>query len=173
MLAVLTPCPALFADVAHPAGSSCPVPSPAATTGLSQLPLSPARGTCGVVSLQAAAGAGLQHGRVDCYSCLALVGAQPGTKDSLAASAPLAAREKDLRPSLGLKMRSSSSVLVFEDILWAMRSQAGACAAGTGWGGQHDVAVSGDGSQGCTCKTSLSCQHSSAGEEGNLGQARL
>lgn len=39
--------------------------------------------------------------------------------------------------------------------------------------GQHDVGVSGDGSQGCICKTSLSCQLSAAGEEGNLGQARL
>lgn len=35
------------------------------------------------------------------------------------------------------------------------------------------MGASGDGSQGCICKTSLSCQRSAAGEEGNLGQARL
>ena len=33
--------------------------------------------------------------------------------------------------------------------------------------------ASGDGSEGCSCKTALSCQHPAAGEEGNLGQARL
>lgn len=32
-------------------------------------------------------------------------------------------------------------MLVFEDILGAMRSRVGGCAAGTGWGGQHDVGV--------------------------------